>query len=659
MADADIVYTGVSGPDHASGSLFGRTKFWLSKALPQRSWMRQRIENNGGKVVMLEKDADVLLVDYMKKGDHPPGSISYKYVEDSLSNGKLGNREDYRVGNRPGQVRPAGSSTIRQKTHRLPFSAKDDQILYDWVDNCKQKDAKLSGNKIYQQLEEQARKFRLLQMHMHITNTKFTQHPHHTWQSWRDRYVKTLRDRPRPVTAERHRSNSAVADRAANARPGDRTASPSRRVPPLNLSRRYEGFTREDKEKLLEVAKDILNLEPSKVDEAWEEWAKDVESDKTGAEWKSFFNDIVEPEYRAKKAEMRPSRRPPPAQHLETASTTSTNRSQETILSIRPERRERSREQRGSTSELTNEKRRRNTADIPSSDFQTDLLQRKKRRATEHVAQERISPSTPSEQSRRRSPISKSISSKDSSAQKSVHERNTLSKSNSPYPAQKSKSASVSRVPSTSTSTSASHDKFETAPQFQDTREEEDGETQYDTPVEPAHPSHKPHPTRTERTIPVSPPPAGEDNNNNHSQNAVQKIDSWITTRTTRTTGRNAISINQALEALNCTCMNFDLADAVLKRMKSNKDAIIPDDMRGVWTKQDDERLRSPDSRNIMRLLEKHGNDLFKERFGYLMTCQNAELDMGGEGQEGGAVQGKGREKGREAVLKKFGVVDV
>ncbi|KAK2811235.1 hypothetical protein FQN50_002332 [Emmonsiellopsis sp. PD_5] len=597
MADADIVYTDVSAPDHASGSLFGGTKFWMSKALPQR--------------------------------------ISYKYVEDSLGNGKLGNREDYRVGNRPGQVRPAGSSTIRQKMHRLPFTAKDDQILYDWVDNCKQKDAKLSGNKIYQQLEEQ--------------------HPHHTWQSWRDRYVKTLRDRPRPVTAERHRSNSAAADRTANAGPSDRTAGSSRRVPPSNLSRRYEGFTREEKEKLLEVAKDILNIEPSKADEAWEEWAKEVKSDKTGAEWKSFFNDIVEPEYRAKKTEMRLSHRPPPVQHPETVSASSTNRPQETRLSIRTESRERSREQRGSTSEITNEKRRRNKADIPSSDFQTDLLQRKKRRA-----QERISPSTTSEQSRRRSSISKSIPSGHASTQKPIHETSTLSKSNSPYPAQKSKSASVSRVLSTSTSTSAANDKFETAPQFQDTREEEeeDGETQYDTPVEPRHPSHKPTPIRTEHTVPVSPPPTSEDNNNNHSQDVVQEIDSWITTRTT---GRNAVSFNQAIEALNCTCMNFDLADAVLKRMKSSKDAIIPDDMRGVWTKQDDECLRSPDSRNVMRLLEKHGDDLFKERFSYIMTCQDAELDMGGEGQEGDAGEGNGRgmEKGREAVLKRFGVVDV
>ncbi|EFE31060.1 transcription factor Rap1, putative [Trichophyton benhamiae CBS 112371] len=64
------------------------------------------------------------------------------------------------------------------KRYRNPFTAEDDQILYDWMERYKLAGGAVSGNKIYQQLEQQ--------------------HPNHTWQAWRDRYIKKVSYLPRP-----------------------------------------------------------------------------------------------------------------------------------------------------------------------------------------------------------------------------------------------------------------------------------------------------------------------------------------------------------------------------------------------------------------------------------------------------------------------------
>ncbi|CAI4219460.1 unnamed protein product [Parascedosporium putredinis] len=64
------------------------------------------------------------------------------------------------------------------RNHRTPFSLADDVLLAAWV----AKKENSGGNKIYQQLE--------------------VGYPHHSWQSWRDRWMKKLRLLP-PETLER------------------------------------------------------------------------------------------------------------------------------------------------------------------------------------------------------------------------------------------------------------------------------------------------------------------------------------------------------------------------------------------------------------------------------------------------------------------------
>ncbi|KAJ6052405.1 Rap1 - C-terminal [Penicillium canescens] len=166
-----------SGNGGTGDSLFKGAKFWLSQTVPQRLRFKEMIAKHGGTVVLMEKDADVKLVDHAKKGI-PPDTYSYRYVERSILNGRLEDLEAHRAGtSRP---RPTGATHIATKGTRQPFTLKDDQILFDWIAHIEKKEpgAPLSGNKVYIELEQLC--------------------PRHSWQSWRTRYVRQLRGKPRP-----------------------------------------------------------------------------------------------------------------------------------------------------------------------------------------------------------------------------------------------------------------------------------------------------------------------------------------------------------------------------------------------------------------------------------------------------------------------------
>lgn len=79
------------------------------------------------------------------------------------------------------------------------------------------------------------------------------QYPNHPWQSWRHRWIKKLRTLPRPVTGK-------TPDREIGQEQAQSSATP---------------FTSEDKQMLLDGAEDILNVDPSKENEAWSRFAED------------------------------------------------------------------------------------------------------------------------------------------------------------------------------------------------------------------------------------------------------------------------------------------------------------------------------------------------------------------------------------------------
>ncbi|OQD95955.1 hypothetical protein PENSOL_c018G01893 [Penicillium solitum] len=157
-------------------NLFQGARFWLSLTVPQRQRFKELIKQYGGTVVLMEKDADVKLVDHTRK-DLPSDTFSYQYVERSINKGRLEDLEAHRAG--PSAPRPMGASNIPTKSTRAFFTLKEDQILFDWVEHFGQEPgAPVQGNIIYQDLSELF--------------------PSHPWQSWRSRYTKHLRGKGRP-----------------------------------------------------------------------------------------------------------------------------------------------------------------------------------------------------------------------------------------------------------------------------------------------------------------------------------------------------------------------------------------------------------------------------------------------------------------------------
>ncbi|KAL4978636.1 Rap1 Myb domain-containing protein [Aspergillus desertorum] len=155
-------------------------------------------ERNGGIVKLFEKDADVQIVDHKRK-NLPANVYSYQFIEKSVQKGRLENLEAYKAG--PSAARPVGATNIPAKGQRVPFTTQEDQLIYDYMQpHEKNPLSSVMGNKIYQVFAEN--------------------HPGHTWQSWRDRYLKRLRDRPRP--GEKLESN------ATTVREEDRRSHPSR-----------------------------------------------------------------------------------------------------------------------------------------------------------------------------------------------------------------------------------------------------------------------------------------------------------------------------------------------------------------------------------------------------------------------------------------------
>ncbi|OJD12039.1 hypothetical protein AJ78_07310 [Emergomyces pasteurianus Ep9510] len=599
-----VVYSSVSNPTEVPGSLFNDTKFWLSKTVPSRSWIIQQIQANGGKITLLEKDADVLLVDHMR-GNNPPGSTSFQYIEKSIQNGKLESLEDHRAGPQPGYVRPVGSTTTRQKGHRSAFTAKDDQILYDWVKPFEEKGGRIGGNKIYQQLAEK--------------------YPHHTFQSWRDRYLKKVKSRPRPVAPERGRSSeAAVRERDGEARgEQDQPVDASRTRSLASSSKRYANFTEEEKEDLLTHAKDILNIEDDKEDEAWSVYAENT--GKSVTEWKSFFQNVILPEYRLRKSKTISSRHTRPANRIETidtssASTKSPRRQRSESYSHTSVTSEKQQPPTAHAEQQTVGKRLRHAKSSPPTGIESSSAQGRKRKAVENIPRATTSPAATS-----RPPGEAKTSSPQptNSRHSSIRETSTNSKLYSPSPSNYKTSASESFAISTTNSTSEVQ--FETAPQFQ----QDTLENQYQTPSQFLNRQGEFNGSPTPQPTPILPERADAAHSGNSpssssgDQPTIERMDEWIASRTT---GRTAYSQQQVLEALACTTMDPDLADTVLNAMAAGKG--IPDNVRGVWTKEDDERLEASDSRIIEAVLQKHGTELFNARFEYIMTRKEVMMQM-------------------------------
>lgn len=113
-------------------------------------------QNNGGKIVEMEKFADVLIWDYLITRGAPAGAVSSKFVEDCVSKGEIVNKEEYLVA--VPTATPVGSSAPVKKGTKTPFTPKDDQMLLSWIRQKEEAGESIKGNAIYRELAAKVRR---------------------------------------------------------------------------------------------------------------------------------------------------------------------------------------------------------------------------------------------------------------------------------------------------------------------------------------------------------------------------------------------------------------------------------------------------------------------------------------------------------------------
>ncbi|KAL8696518.1 MAG: hypothetical protein Q9201_007624, partial [Fulgogasparrea decipioides] len=241
---AQIVYTGVTDTAGIQGQLFEGIRFWLSQKVPQRKRFIDEVKANGGDITPLEKDADIKIVDHTRK-EQIPDTYSYQFIEFSVRNGTLEDLKQHAVGPPAGAIRTAGSTIQPSKSSRTKFTDEDDRLLANWIVGTERSGGATSGNEIYKQLE--------------------AKNSRHTWQSWRDHWLKTLRYLPR--------SASIFQDAPPTPPTEEMTETERRSTLPKPKTARPKPFTKDDAEALISTGEYILELLPEDIEAAWSAWA--------------------------------------------------------------------------------------------------------------------------------------------------------------------------------------------------------------------------------------------------------------------------------------------------------------------------------------------------------------------------------------------------
>lgn len=97
----------------------------------------------------------MLIADHLVRPQAAPaGSYSWLWIENSVKNGFLEDKEGYLVGRPAGTSRPVGSAEPTKST-RTPFTAEDDLILTKWVLAAEKRGESTKGNVLYEKLAKQ------------------------------------------------------------------------------------------------------------------------------------------------------------------------------------------------------------------------------------------------------------------------------------------------------------------------------------------------------------------------------------------------------------------------------------------------------------------------------------------------------------------------
>ncbi|PPJ49568.1 hypothetical protein CBER1_01910 [Cercospora berteroae] len=313
MAGASIVVSDASAEHHRTGAatLFADLSFFCLQKLPHRSQLIRDIEANGGRVVKNEKLADYVIADHVRK-DVPAGSYSWTLITTAIANGALPDPAEHYAGPRPGAIRDVGSAAPGKAT-RTHFTHEEDKQLWRWVEQEKTRGGQEKGNDIYKRLEQL--------------------NPRHTFQSWRDRYLKKLMNNPpagvQPtVPANAPPSPPTALDGENEEEEASTPPAKRRRVEIADARDQGPDHSEDQTEKvgtgehereetdvdlLMPHAADINNVVEDQWLSAWELWAE-AYPHRSAQEWAKFWHEVARPQYQAQLRDKcdaeRPSVRP-------------------------------------------------------------------------------------------------------------------------------------------------------------------------------------------------------------------------------------------------------------------------------------------------------------------------------------------------------------
>ncbi|KAH7119736.1 hypothetical protein B0J11DRAFT_570176 [Dendryphion nanum] len=295
---APIIYKDVADDTNISGELFAGKRFWLAQRIPLRNRFKAEIEANGGQVIALEKNADYCIADHCRR-DCPPGSISYTFIDQSLKDGEIADPQDHPAGPPVGSVRPPGSVSQAPKSGRVAYTAEEDRILYKWVRDHEKIGGAVAGNELYKQLQQK--------------------YPRHPWQSWRERYLRVLRNKPpvdsdipgnTPPPSQSEKPSEQAASRAperAPTSPKRKSKTAQSRSPDRNedtedqTTQKSKNYTVDELEAVFDTADFIQLYEnvslilENDTRETWSAWAAADEGNRSLEQWIQYFNKVVVP----------------------------------------------------------------------------------------------------------------------------------------------------------------------------------------------------------------------------------------------------------------------------------------------------------------------------------------------------------------------------
>jgi hypothetical protein len=295
MATEGVVIADATEATPTIGTLFAGKSFLVQQRVPQRNSFLERIRANGGRIVRLELQADYIIADHVRK-DCPPTSLSYTFVEAAIRDGAIPDINHHRAGPAPGAIRAIGSSTVPAKATRTPFTPQDDRDVCNWVNKCQQEGQAVKGYEIYKQLE--------------------AINPRHTFQSWRDRYIKKLMNNPpqgvaplqaptlQPPPIQASAPHIPTVDGTVESRPlaagEDEPAQENGEEEAEEPA--PEGTLKEDICFLEENIQDIIDVPPDDHRVMWESLADMPQCNHlTAVEWQRLYEDTVLPAYMARK----------------------------------------------------------------------------------------------------------------------------------------------------------------------------------------------------------------------------------------------------------------------------------------------------------------------------------------------------------------------